>query len=77
MHYDSRRQEIVRHADSLVELRKNDPPVAKVVDAYVAREGIREADVLFLALRARRAWVGVLIDRKSAEPLRMFVTEKI
>ncbi len=34
-------------------------------------------DYRYLLLRARRAWVAVLVDPKTAQPVKMLITEKI
>jgi hypothetical protein len=61
----------------LARVRQLEPQAAKIVDAWLAQSGIREADVRYVRLRARRAWVGVLIDAKTAQPVKMLITEKI
>jgi hypothetical protein len=75
--YDQRRGEVLKNAQTLQELRRKEPAWAKVVDEHLPKWGIKESEVLFVPLRARRAWVGVLIDPKTAEPVKMVVTEKI
>jgi hypothetical protein len=75
--YESMKRQVVESADSLEKLRKKEAQWAKAAEEYMAKEGIKESDVAFVPLRARRAWVGVLIDRKSGDPMRMFVMEKI
>jgi hypothetical protein len=75
--YRDRAQEVLKQAWPLARMRKDEPLAAKVVDEYLARSGTKEADVRFLRLRARQAWVAVLIDAKTAEPVKMLISEKI
>jgi hypothetical protein len=58
-------------------MRRDEPQAAKVVDEYLARSGTKEADVRYLRLRAPRAWLAVLIDAKTAAPVKMLISEKI
>ena len=75
--YGQRAKEILAKADSIERLRKVDPKAARVVDEWLAASGTPEAAVRFVALRAPRAWVAVLLDASSAEPVRMLVYEKL
>ena len=51
--------------------------VGKVIDAWLARSGVEEQRLLYVRLRGRNAWVAVLIDRLTAEPVKMLVVEKV
>jgi hypothetical protein len=75
--YAERRKEVLAQAWTLERMREREKPSAKVVDEYLRSSGIKEADVRFVGLKARRAWVAVLIDAKTAEPVKMLVAEKI
>lgn len=75
--YAERTATVLARASPLARLRMQDPPAAKVVDAWLAQSGTREADVRFVWLRARRAWMAVLLDAKTAQPLKMMITEQI
>jgi hypothetical protein len=75
--YAERKSEVLAKAQTVAEARRTEPAHAKVIDDFLARSGIKEADVRWLALRARRAWVAVLIDAKTAEPVKMLLAEKI
>lgn len=75
--YETRTQEVLAKSWSLSRMRAQEPQAAKVVDEYLARSGTKEADVRYLRLRAPRAWLAVLIDAKTGEPVKMLVTEKI
>jgi hypothetical protein len=75
--YGERTKQVLEAAWTLAKLRQQEPAEAKIIDATLAGSGLKEADVLYVRLRARRAWVGVLIDSKTAEPLAMAIIEKI
>ena len=75
--YAGRRNEVLAKALAPGKLREVDAQTAKVVDAWLAASGTKESDVRYLALRARRAWVAVLIDPKTAQPVKMLLAEKI
>ena len=46
-----------------------------MIDEWVARSGVDAQNLLYVRLRGRNAWVAVLIDRLSAQPVKMLVTE--
>ena len=75
--YAERTAVVLAKSWTLAQVRQLEPESAKVVDPWLAQSGIREADVRYLRLRARRAWVAVLIDAKTAQPVKMLITEKI
>jgi hypothetical protein len=75
--YADSRQEILAKADPLARVREVEPAAAKIIDEWLAGSGVREQDVLHLRLRARHAWVAVLIDRRTAQPVKMLVTERL
>jgi len=75
--YAERTAEVLAKSWTLARVRQLEPQAAKIVDAWLAQSGTREADVRYVRLRARRAWVGVLIDAKTAQPVKMLITEKI
>jgi len=75
--YDEHRQEVLRQSWPLRRMRAAEPEAARVVDPYLAASGIKESDVRYLRLRAPQAWVAVLIDAKTAEPIKMLIAEKI
>jgi hypothetical protein len=75
--YDARRQEVLKAAWTLERMRNEEPAEAKIVDASMRDWGLKEADVRYVRLKAARAWVAVLIDAKTAEPLKMVITERI
>ncbi len=73
--YAEHTQDVLKQAWTLEKLRKVEPGSAKIVDAYMAASKLKEADVRCLRLRARQAWVAVVIDAKTAMPVKMLVTE--
>ena len=75
--YGERRQQVLGAAVSIEKLRKDEPVSSKPVDAWLASSGTRESEVRALLLRTRFAWVVVLIDPKTAEPVKMLLGEKI
>ncbi|HEX7218312.1 MAG TPA: TfpX/TfpZ family type IV pilin accessory protein [Burkholderiales bacterium] len=74
--YERGRQEILRRAQPIAEVRKEEPPVGALIDAWLKESGADEQNLRYLRLRARRAWVAVLVDRQSARPVKMLVAEK-
>jgi hypothetical protein len=75
--YEERTKEVLAKVQTVARLRASEPISAKAVDNYLASSGIREDDVRVLLLRTRFAWVVVLLDPKTAQPLKMLVGEKI
>ena len=75
--YEQHRQEVLEAAWTLAKMRELEPAESKIVEAFIKEEGLKEDDVRYVRLKARRAWVAVLIDAKTAEPLKMVITEQI
>jgi len=75
--YAERAKEVLAKADTVAKLRADEPVTARAVDAYLAESGEKEDEVRCLLLRARFAWVAVLVDPKTAQPLKMLLGEKI
>jgi hypothetical protein len=75
--YEQGRAEILGRAWPLARVRKEEPTVAKVVDAWLASSGADEQKLRYLRLRGRDYWVAVLIDAGTAEPVKMLLTDKI
>ncbi len=74
--YAERREAVLASAQTPARFRQTDVKGGQVVDAYLKRTGTREEDVLCVLLRARKAWVAVVLDAKTAEPLKMLISEK-
>ena len=64
-------------AQPLSRVRATEPQTARVIDAWLARSGADERRLLYLPVRAREAWLAALIDRASAQPVKLLVTEKL
>jgi hypothetical protein len=75
--YAERTKDVLNAAWTLAKMREFEPAEGKIVDAWLAGSGLKEADVRYVRLKARRAWVAVLLDAKTAEPLKMLITERI
>jgi hypothetical protein len=75
--YEQGKDEILRRAQPLSEVRKAEPGAGRVIDAWLASSGADEHNLRYVRLRARIAWVAVLIDRSSARPVKMLIFEKI
>ncbi|MGQ0510790.1 MAG: TfpX/TfpZ family type IV pilin accessory protein [Betaproteobacteria bacterium] len=75
--YESRRQAVLEKAQTLEAFSKAEPAYGRVVADYLADSGRKAGDYRYLLLRARRAWVAVLVDPKTAEPVKMLIVEKI
>ena len=75
--YAERRKEVLAKAETVARMRKTEPAAAKVIDEYLAGAAIQESAVRVLLLRTRFAWIAVLVDPVSAEPLKMLLAEMI
>jgi hypothetical protein len=75
--YAERAGEVLAKAEPIAQLRTTEPEAAKVVDDYLRASGKGEAGVRSLLLRTRYAWVVVLIDPKTAQPVKMLLGENI
>ena len=75
--YADRTKEVLAKAATIARLRVAEPESSKAVDKYLASSGTREDDVRALMLRTRFAWVVVLVDPKTAQPVKMLLGEKI
>ena len=75
--YAERTSEVLAKSGTLERIRLRDPQAAKLVEAWLAETGTKEDDIRFLYVRARRAWMGALIDARTAQPLKLLITEQI
>ena len=75
--YAQRTRQVLAKADTIARLRATEPVTAKAVDAYLASSGTREEDVRCLQLRTRFAWIAVLVDPQTAQPVKMLLGERI
>jgi len=75
--YAERTAEVLAKSWTLARAREREPQAAKIVDEWLAQSGTKEADVRYLRMRARHAWMAVLIDARTARPVKMLVTERV
>jgi len=75
--YEQGRDQILAKALPLPSVHRTEPEAAKAIDEWLARSGADAQNLLYLRLRGRNAWVAVLIDRHSAQPVKMLLAEKI
>jgi hypothetical protein len=74
--YERGREEILRRALPLSRARIEEPQAAGAIDAWLASSGADEQNLRYVRLRARTAWVSVLVDRATAQPVKMLIAEK-
>jgi hypothetical protein len=75
--YSERTKEILAASHPIAWIRKEEPETGKIIDAYLERSGKKEAEVRYLPLRAREAWIAVLIDPQTAEPVKLLLAENM
>jgi hypothetical protein len=75
--YAERRREVLAAAVTIARLRAAEPVTAREVDAWLARSGRREDEFRALMLRTRFAWIAVLIDPATAQPVQYVLGERI
>lgn len=75
--YAERTQLVLSTAMTVAKLRADEPVTAKAVDGWLASSGTKEDAVRAHLLRTRFAWVAVLIDPKTALPVKMLLGERI
>lgn len=75
--YESRTRQVLEKAQTLEDFSKAEPGYGRVIADYLAGSGRKAGDYRYLLLRARRAWVAVLVDPKTARPVKMLIVEKI
>ena len=74
--YDQRRAQVLARAQPLERLRR-DADVGGAIDEYLAGAGSGAREIPSLLLRTRFAWLVVLVDPKTAEPMKMLLGKKI
>jgi len=75
--YVERTKQVLARAVAPARLRETEPETAKAVDAWLAASGTKESDVRALMLRTRFAWIAVLVDPKTAQPVKYILGERI
>jgi hypothetical protein len=62
---------------TIARLRSAEPVTAQAVDGWLAGSGRKEAEFRALMLRARFAWIAVLVDPVTALPVKYVLGERI
>lgn len=75
--YDARRKEVLAAAMTMERLRKAEPGSAPAADAWLKKTGRADEAVRALLLRTRFAWIVVLVDPATAEPVQLVLGERI
>ena len=75
--YAERAGEVLAKAETIARVRTTEPEAARVADEYLKSSGTAEADVRSLLLRTPYTWIVVLIDPKTAQPVKMLIGENI
>ena len=75
--YAERTKDVLAKAFSVARLRATEPRIAQAVDEYLAASGTKEAEVRCLLLRTRYAWLAVLVDPITAQPVKLVLGERI
>ena len=75
--YEAHAADVLAAAQPIARIRKNEPETGRIIDEWLASSGTKEADVRYFPLRARQAWVAVLVDAKSAKIVKMLIAERI
>lgn len=75
--YEQGKDQILARAQPLASVHRTEPQAAKVIDEWLARSGVDAKNLLYVRLRGRTAWVAVLIDRLSARPVKMLISERL
>jgi len=75
--YAERTKQVLAHAVTIERLRVTDPDTARAVDAWLASSGTKPDSVRALLLRTRFAWIAVLVDPVTAQPVTYLPGERI
>jgi len=75
--YAQRTRQVLARAVTVAQLRATEPVTAQAVDAWLAASATCEDAVRALLLRTRFAWLVVLVDPQTAQPVKMLVGERI
>ena len=75
--YEDRTQQVLAKAATIARLRATEPANMPAVEAWLASSGTKEDEVRALLLRTRFAWLVVLVDPRTARPVKMLVGERI
>lgn len=75
--YAERRDQVLAAAMTMERFRAAEPQSARAADEWLASSGTPPGAVRALLLRTRFAWIVVLVDPATAQPVKMLVGEKI
>jgi hypothetical protein len=75
--YEQGKAEVLAKAQPLSAVQRSEPQAAKAIDEWIASANVDARNLRYLRLRGRNAWVAVLIDARTAEPVKMLVAEKL
>jgi hypothetical protein len=75
--YAVRTAQVLARAATVARLRAEEPAIARAVDAWLAASGTPEDAVRCLLMQVRDTWVAVLVDAKTAQPVKMLPGEAI
>jgi hypothetical protein len=75
--YEERTKEVLAKALTIAKLRATEPANMPAVEAWLKSSGTKEDEVRALLLRTRFAWLVVLVDPRTAQPVKMLVGERI
>jgi hypothetical protein len=75
--YAERTKEVLAKAMTIAKLRATEPASAPAADAWLKSSATKDDEVRALMLRTRFAWLVVLVDPRTAQPVKMLVGERI
>ena len=75
--YEERTAQVLATAQTIEHISKNEPKTGEIIRNWLKSSGTKEEDVRYFPLRARQAWVAVLVDAKTAKIVKMLIAEKI
>lgn len=75
--YAARAAQVLARAATVARLRAEEPAAARAVDAWLAASGTPEDAVRCLLMQVRDSWIAVLVDPRTAQPVKMLIAERI
>lgn len=75
--YEPQAGAVLAKAQTVEQLRATDAALARRVQAYLEESGTRAEGVRYVGLRARSAWVAVLVDARTAAPVKMLYAGRL
>jgi len=74
--YSEYRQKVPAKGHTLEQVRRSEPEMVKAIERYLAESGRHESEVLYLPLRASRAWGAALVDARSGELINLLLPDR-